>query len=100
MPQVEQRPGKLDIGIVPGDDFTFNIHSSIDLSGYTLAATSGAVTFTITPTAGMTTGYYYDITITSAQSATFTAERWWVLSWVDGGGKKRRIASGTIRLLA
>lgn len=40
MPQVEQRPGKLDIGIVPGDDFTFNIHSSIDLSGYTLAATS------------------------------------------------------------
>jgi hypothetical protein len=100
MPQVEQRPGKLDIGIVPGDDFTFTIHSSINLAGYTLTASSGTVTFTVSPTAGMPAGYYYDITITDDQSVLFASDLAWKLSWVDAGGKKRRIASGTIRILS
>lgn len=99
MPQVDQRPGSLDIGIVPGDDFTFTVHSPINLSGYTLSAKSGSVTFTMAATDGQPAGYYYDITITKAQSVLFTENRVWRLEWDDPATKHRTVAKGTIRLL-
>ena len=99
MPQVAQRPGNLDIGIVPGDDFTFTVHSPIDLSGYTLSAKSGAVTFTMSATAGHPAGYYYEITITKAQSVLFTADRTWEITWDDPNAKHRTVNKGIIRRL-
>jgi hypothetical protein len=99
MPTVEQRPGPLDIAMVAGDDFTFTLHSSISLAGYTLVAASGSVTFSMIPTPGMDAGYYYNITITAAQSVLFTGDRAWTLSWTDPATKKRRFGSGMIRLI-
>lgn len=99
MPQVDQRPGSLDIGIVPGDDFTFTIHSPINLSGYTLSAKSGSVALAISATTGMPAGYYYDITITKAQSVLFTANRPWTIEWDDPNSKHRMAVRGTIRII-
>lgn len=99
MPQVDQRPGNLDIGIVPGDDMTFTIHSPIDLSGYTLSAKSGSVTLSIVPTPGMTAGYYYNVTITKEQSVLFTADRVWTLEWDDPATNHRTANRGRIRLI-
>lgn len=97
MATVRQSPGALDILMVWGDDFTFILHSSIDLSGYTLEAWAGATPLTVSPTVGMTTGYYYDVTITSAQSDAFTGDRTWVLAWTDPETKKRTAIAGVIR---
>ena len=98
--RIEQAPGRLDIALVPGDDITFIIHSSIDLSGYTLAATSGNLTFAVSATSGMPAGYFYDVTITTTQSSGITADRKWQLDWTDGNSKKRRAISGTIKVLS
>jgi hypothetical protein len=98
MATIRQGPGQLDIALVYGDDFTFPIRSSIDLSGYTLAAKCGSVTFAVTATPGMPVGYYYNITITAAQSAAFTADNLvWTFTWVDPNTKKRTAAAGIIR---
>ena len=99
MPQIDQRPASLDIGIVPGDDFAFTIHSPIDLSGYTLAAKTGSVTLSISATPGMPAGYYYNVTITKAQSAAFAADRSWTLEWDDPNAKHRRVVAGAIRVI-
>ena len=98
MASIRQAPAPLDISMVYGDDFTFTIHSSIDLSGYTIAAKVGAVTLTVSATPGMTAGYYYNITITAAQSAAFTSDSLaWTFTWTDALSKKRTAISGAIR---
>ena len=99
MPQIEQRAGSLDIGIVPGDDFTFTVHSPINLTGYTLAATTKSVTLTVGASAELNAGFYYDITITKAQSVLFTKDRAWKFTWIDTATKTRTIAKGIIRII-
>jgi len=96
MAQYIQRPGKLDILIERGDDVRFTIKSSIDLSGYTLAAKSGSTTLSISATEGMPAGYYYDITITKAQTAVLASGSVWELSWDDTATKHRKAAKGRI----
>ena len=96
MAQYIQRAGKLDILTERGDDVRFTIHSSINLSGYTLAAKCGTTIFTVTPTAGMPAGYYYDITITKAQSTTLASGAVWEFSWDDTASKHRKAATGRI----
>lgn len=98
MGTIRQAPAPLDLCMVYGDDFTFTIHSSIDLSGYTLSAKVGSVTLTVSETSGMEAGYYYDITITAVQSSAFTSDSMaWTLTWTDTLTKKRTAIAGTIR---
>lgn len=93
MSSIKQLPSVLDISLVKGDDFTFSIHSSVDLSTFQLHAGCGDQTFKITPISS----YDYDITITKQQSNSFVHDKSWTLEWVDSNGSHRTILKGTIK---
>lgn len=97
MASIKQIPAKLDLFLVPGDDFVFTIHSSIDLSGYKLTAKAGSIIFTIAEPAGSEEpGHYYNIALTAEQTAGIVRNRAWYLEWDDTNSLHRRVISGSI----
>jgi len=100
MAAISQKPGQLDIIIVPGDDLTATIYSSKDLSGCDLTAFSGLVEFAVAETPESTNpGHYYNITIAKEQSALFVEGQEWRLRYTDAGLKRRTVGAGRIRTL-
>ena len=93
MASIKQLPNVLDISLVKGDDFTFSIHSSVDLSTSQLHAGCGDQTFKITPVSV----YDYNITITKQQTNNFVHNKSWTLEWIDSNNEHRTVLKGTIK---
>ena len=93
MASIKQTPCDLDIYLVKGDDFTFSIHSDVDLSAFQMNAGCGDQTFKITSI----TPYDYNITITKQQTNNFVHDKAWSLEWVDFNGNHRTVIKGTIK---
>lgn len=94
MASLKQLPTPIDIYMVKGDDFTFSIHSDINLSHYTLSARCGELTFKVTPI----TAFDYNITITAQQANNIVKEKTWTLEWIDPNGEHRTVFKGTVRV--
>lgn len=94
MATLKQLPEKLDIYLVKGDDYTFSIHSDIDLSSYEMEASCGDADFTITKI----TNFDYNISITKQQTNSFVHDKNWTLEWIDPNGQHRTVISGNIRV--
>ncbi len=102
----EQKPGKLDLTLVAGDDFALPLTITGDRSAYTFTAnleptpggtsvsfTAGSATYSAGT--GLTS---LTLTLTSTQTDPLTGSYVWAARWTDGSSKLRTFLAGDVRV--
>ena len=103
MTDFNQIPGKLDISVTIGDDFSFGLDFSIALSGYSFSAqvvsiSSGIlIPMTVTNT-DLALGKVNISLDKTAISSLGIAQHHWYFQWVVGS-QTRRVLAGTFSIV-
>jgi hypothetical protein len=100
--ELEQKPAELNLTVKMGDDFSFDIVTHFDMTGYTYGATitpmtvSGAtdIPFTITVNDIVTGGLHFFISKTSLAPLPILINKHKWNFWWSFGGFRRTILSG------
>lgn len=99
-------PGKLDLVLVAGDDFSLPLQISGDRSAYTFAAylepTAGGTSVAFTVGSATYAGGVTSLTLSLANTATdaLAGEYVWACRWTDGSSKLRTILQGSVRVIS
>ena len=104
----EQTPGKLDLTMVAGDDFSLPLTISGDRSAYTFQAyiepTPGgtSVAFTVGSAAYTSASDTTAMTLTLSSASTngLSGGYVWAARWIDGSAKLRTFLAGDVRVVS
>lgn len=81
MSAIEQNVNLLDLSFRQGDDFAFDITSPFSLTGATIEATIGALSFTVTTVSE----FQVTLSLTEAQTATLSNGNAWIFRVTKDG---------------